>query len=292
VARLAATGATNAEIAAQLYLIACDVSRSPAPTAPSEWTPSGLRRSFSGDTTPVRKLISMGGHVTIQFSKSDIEEKAYKHQDRQSTAAVIVRQFAHDLRQPVAAVLALASAATADSQMPDAVRQRLRQIAVEADWISKILDDFLNGAGAAYNPEPVEIASLVRDVVASEVLTYRGQILMHQPDADESRYVLAVGTRLRRALANILANATRAAGPAGQIEVTQRLDGGAELIEIVDNGPGFGQLERVHGIGLEIAVRMLAECGGRMQVERQSYGQTLVRVSLPVVSGGPQAGGQ
>src|SRR6266481_1210950 len=45
-----------------------------------------------------------------------------------------VRQAAHDLRQPVAAVLALASAALADEPVPDRVKQRLAQIITEAHW--------------------------------------------------------------------------------------------------------------------------------------------------------------
>lgn len=228
----------------------------------------------------------------IQIDNSGINKEARRGQDQAPAAAEIVRQFAHDLRQPVAAVLALAAAGTADPQAPEAVQWRLRKIADEAGWISKIVDDLLTGTGTAHGGEPVEISSLVRDVVASELLTYQGRILVHQHDIDEARYVMAVGTRLRRALANVLANATRAAGQDGQVEVTERPQGGTELIEIVDNGPGFGHLEHVHGMGLEIALRMLTECGGRMQIERHSYDQTLVRVSLPIAAGGSRAGGQ
>jgi nitrogen-specific signal transduction histidine kinase len=45
------------------------------------------------------------------------------------------------------------------------------------------------------------------------------------------------------------------------------------------------------GIGLQIARQMLEECGGRMEVERLSSGQTLVRLLLPITAHGSAAGG-
>lgn len=226
----------------------------------------------------------------LEIDSSGTYSEACRDQDQSFAAAEIVRQFAHDLRQPVAAVITLASAAFADLQAPEPVLQRLRQIAGEAAWMAKMLDDLLAGSATEPGIEPVEISALVRDVVASELLTYRGRITVHQVDTDEPRHVLAVKTRLRRALANVLANATRAAGNDGQVEVTERAETSAIVIEVADNGPGFGQVEWVHGLGLEIALQMLAECGGRIQIERLGYDQTLVRVSLPVVSGGLRDG--
>jgi nitrogen-specific signal transduction histidine kinase len=45
------------------------------------------------------------------------------------------------------------------------------------------------------------------------------------------------------------------------------------------------------GIGLQITGQMLAECGGRMEVERLPSSETLVRVLLPVMPDGRVAGG-
>jgi signal transduction histidine kinase len=196
------------------------------------------------------------------------------------------------LRQPVAAVLALASAALTDEPPPDQVRRRLEQIVAEAHWLSKIIHDMLAEPGVPQDAEAVDIVALVRDTVNCEQLTYARQISVHQPDR-EPRYVMAVGTRLRRALANVLANATRAAGPDGLVQVTEQAHGNTELVEIVDDGPGFGSMaadNRV-GIGLQITRQMLEECGGWMEVERLSSGQTLVRLLLPITAHGSAAGG-
>jgi signal transduction histidine kinase len=203
-----------------------------------------------------------------------------------------VQQAAHDLRQPVATVLALASAALADEPPPDRVRRRLEQIVAEAHWLSKIIHDMLAESGVQQDADAVDIVTLVRDTVNSEQLTYARQIIVHQPD-QEPRYVMAVGTRLRRALANVLANATRAAGPDGHVKLIERAAGDSELIEVIDDGPGFGSMAvgSRTGIGLQITGQMLAECGGQMEVERLSSGQTLVRLLLPVMADGPMADG-
>jgi signal transduction histidine kinase len=185
----------------------------------------------------------------------------------------------------VAAVLALASAALSDERAPERVQQRLEQIVSEAHWLSKIINDMLAEPGVPPGTEAVDIVTLVRDTVKSEQLICAAQISLQQSDQGP-RYLMAVGTRLRRALANVLANATRAAGPDGHVKLTERTAGNAELIEVIDDGPGFGSTAAVNrtGIGLQITGQMLAECGGRMEVERLPSGQTLVRLLLPVMT--------
>ena len=203
----------------------------------------------------------------------------------------LCRWVAHDLRQPVATILTLTSATAVEPQLPERVRQRLAQIAGEAQWMSQVISELLAGSSAAagHDAEPVDVAGLVRAVVEAELLTYQGRIVVRQPGGGPT-YVMATSTRLRRAVANVLSNATRAAGRNGQVELTERRDSDAELIEITDDGPGFGKVARGHGLGLQIARQMLAEYGGRMEIERLAAGRTQVRMLLPIVPGRRWAG--
>jgi signal transduction histidine kinase len=203
-----------------------------------------------------------------------------------------VQQAAHDLRQPVAAVLVVVSAALADPQLPDQVRHYLEQIEAQTRWISKIIQDMLARPAVVPSVEPVDIARLVREAVNSEQLTY-AQLIGLDQRGHLPRYVMAAETQLRRAVANVLANATQAAGPHGHVQLTERVNGGTEVIEIVDDGPGFGSsaADGGTGIGLRMTQEIIAECGGRIEIGRLDPGQTLVRLLLPVMPAGGQTGG-
>lgn len=202
----------------------------------------------------------------------------------------LLQQVAHDLRQPVAAILALASAAQAEANVPASVLRYVEQISAEGGWILKVIGDLVEASGAQ-GAEPLAIGALLCDVVASERLTFTGHIELRQQDG-ELRYVLAASTRLRRALANVLSNATRAAGPGGCVELTAHSRGDAEIIEIADDGPGFGEVGQMHGIGLHITREILAECGGWMEIERLPCARTVVRLVLPLLNCGHRAGGR
>lgn len=230
--------------------------------------------------------------MTIHGSKEQCDLASLVWYDRLAEGSEVVRQLAHDLCQPIAAIRALAYAMPAEARAPASMQQRLRKIEEQATRLSEIVDDLLAGPGTAPDDpdwDRTEIHELVRDVVESHRLTYQGHIALHQASR-KACFVQAPAARVRRALANVLANATRAAGADGSVQLSERRLDDFEVIEVADNGPGFGQIPLVHGIGLQITERVLAECGGRMDIERRSPGQTLVRLSLPIASelrGGP-----
>jgi signal transduction histidine kinase len=195
-----------------------------------------------------------------------------------------VRHLAHDLCQPIAAIRALAYASPAEAEAP--VIQRLRQISEQAAWIAAIVDDLLGGppTSPTHRCDRTDIHELIRDVVASHRLTYAGRIELHQASGTAC-HVAGSPATLRRALANVVANATRAAGADGSVELTGRTLDGMAVIEIADSGPGFGHIAPMHGIGLRITRRLLAECEGHISIERRPPGTTVVRLRLPIISG-------
>ena len=48
-----------------------------------------------------------------------------------------LREACHDIRQPIAAILALAGAALAEAELPENTRNRLEQIVELAEWQSE-----------------------------------------------------------------------------------------------------------------------------------------------------------
>jgi hypothetical protein len=64
-----------------------------------------------------------------------------------------LRETCHDVRQPVAIMMALAAAALTESDLPAATRHRLEQIIEQAEWLS---DMIRSGLGTQQREEPYE----------------------------------------------------------------------------------------------------------------------------------------
>ena len=86
---------------------------------------------------------------------------------------------------------------------------------------------------------------------------------------------------LRRVAANLLANATRAAGTAGRVTIEVRRRDGRILLVVEDNGPGFGCLPRRRGLGLSAAPGRRG-CQGRLECGRGDLGGGRVSLWLPL----------
>lgn len=55
-----------------------------------------------------------------------------------------LREACHDMRQPVAGVLALAGAALGEPGLPRTVRVHLEQIVQQAEWLADMIQDWLH----------------------------------------------------------------------------------------------------------------------------------------------------
>jgi signal transduction histidine kinase len=93
--------------------------------------------------------------------------------------------------------------------------------------------------------------------------------------------VLGSPALLWRVLSNVAGNAGRAAGPGGRVTVAISQPGDT-VIEVSDNGPGFGAAAPgLASLGLGIVDSLLSSCGGRLEVGTQAGRGTTVRIVLP-----------
>lgn len=197
-----------------------------------------------------------------------------------------LRETCHDVRQPVAIMMALAAAALTESDLPAATRHRLEQIIEQAEWLS---DMIRNGLGTQQREEPYEtgeschsLADLVRvvgEVIEAGRLTWTGDITLAAPTGPV--WCMADPVPLRRAVSNVLDNAARAAGPAGTVRVEiQRYDD-AVMLAVEDNGPGFGEIPSGAGLGLTAVARNVIKFGGRIEYSGGTCGGARVSLWFP-----------
>jgi len=113
--------------------------------------------------------------------------------------------------------------------------------------------------------------------------------------ASELPLILAVGTQIQQAIANLLENAVEAMPDGGQLVIrTGRVDNHV-IIDVEDNGPGIPEAvgqqvfepfmstkdERV-GLGLTISYGIVAAHRGSLELVRRRISGAHLRISLPV----------
>jgi signal transduction histidine kinase len=183
------------------------------------------------------------------------------------------------MRQPVASILLLADAALSDASVPSAVRASLGQIRAEAEWLGDLLQNVLEPYGArAAAGEAQDLIRIASGVVTAAQATYPGDLRLQWREGDMS--VAGSAIDLRRAIANLVSNATRAAGPDGTVVIELRRADDQVLLTVDDDGPGFGLIRRGNGIGLQAATQCLKGHGGHIEHSRSRMGGTRATLML------------
>jgi C4-dicarboxylate-specific signal transduction histidine kinase len=191
-----------------------------------------------------------------------------------------LRQACHDIRQPIAGVLALAGAALTEAELPDNARLCLHRIVELAEYQSEVVEHWLAGPpGAPAGDPPADPVWAVHKAVAAERLTWAGELTLRWPG--EPVPVLVPGVTVRLAAANLLANATRAAGPSGTVTVEISRHAGWVMLVVEDSGPGFGGRPPRPGLGLSAVAGLAAAWGGRLECGRGRLGGGRVSLWLP-----------
>lgn len=138
------------------------------------------------------------------------------------------------------------------------------QIALMRTQTARMLTLLRDSVDRELQPEQVEVRALVDEIVS--VANARRQATVTVQRGHE-RWLWTHPAALWRAVANVVDNAVRAAGPAGEIEISVHDQFTGVVIEVVDNGPGFGNAPAgTASLGLGITKSLARQCGGNAEV--------------------------
>ncbi|SRR6266567_20405 len=210
----------------------------------------------------------------------------------QATAGLVqgLRETCHDMRQPIASMFALAAAALAEPGLPQAARARLELIVEQAEWLADLIRHSLHTAApGAQAVCQTDLLLVAREAVAAECLTWTGQ--MRIVSLAEAVFTPVHPVVLRCMVANLLNNATRAAGPSGTVTVEVGYQQNSALLAVEDTGPGFGKIPSGLGLGLAAVSRNAVSYGGRLEHGNGASGGARVSLCLPPALGQTGAGG-
>jgi K+-sensing histidine kinase KdpD len=234
------------------------------------------RRTFCGDV-----LKSGPRGQVILMSRAEVD----------ATPGVVetLRDNCHDMRQPLASMFALAAAALAEPSLPPGARARLQQMTEQAEWLAELIQHSLQlAAPDAPGACGADLVRVTRDVTAAECMTWPGEVTMISPASAVFTDVHPV--LLRRMVANLVDNATRAAGPSGTVTVEVGRKQNSALLAVEDTGPGFGnKIPAGLGLGLAAVSRNAIRHGGRVECGCGASGGARVQLWLPLSVGLTQA---
>lgn len=185
-----------------------------------------------------------------------------------------VQELHHDIRQPLAAIGALASAGMAQPDVPDVVVTCLERIRSETRVLLDLCRHIL---------EEMQAEQLVAlDVAAREIAACAARSAPCTVEVDATPCTISTNPMdFRRALVNLLDNAMRAAGPDGNVSVVVQSDRRQVRLSVRDSGPGFGAIDGGCGIGLGVVERYARRHGGMVEVGQSPSGGASVSIVLP-----------
>jgi signal transduction histidine kinase len=85
---------------------------------------------------------------------------------------------------------------------------------------------------------------------------------------------------LSRALACVLDNAVRAAGPGGRVRVAVRSADDGVHLTVSDDGPGIGRIAARTSLGLTTTRAMVAACNGSFRLYPGEHGGAVADICL------------
>jgi len=235
------------------------------------------------------------GAVAVFRELSAVEAKQREQEERARAVelAQMARSFAHEVRNPLAAIGAAAQViAREDCEQP--MRTRLaRAIEAEAGRVTGLVHEYVERRAVPREAAAVDVGALLVDIVEVNLLgsTARERVSIEQ--AATLPAVRADAGRLKQVVLNLVLNAVNATEQGGRIQLSAAQEGAGVALRVADTGHGIaeGDLPRIFeesfstrrggGLGLPISRRIVEQHGGTIRVESRPGEGTTFTVWLP-----------
>ncbi|HYL11774.1 MAG TPA: PAS domain S-box protein [Terriglobales bacterium] len=266
----------------------------------------GRTGQFSVNLSPMRD--DQGQVSSIIVMMTDITDAAMlqaklMHTEKMAAVGQLVSGVAHEVNNPLTAILGFADLLMENPDLPDSARKDLRVILQEAQRTKQIVQNLLSFA----RQMPPQRQPVQLNTILSRTLKLRAyDFSSHGVEVVENFHsglpeVVGDSHQLQQVFLNIINNAydaVRETGRPGRIEIGTSTVAGFAEVSFRDNGPGIAYPERIFdpffttkevgkgtGLGLSICYGIVREHGGEIfcHNHEDGPGATFI-VRLPVVS--------
>ncbi len=218
-----------------------------------------------------------------------------------------VSDVAHELRTPLTAIRGNAEM-LADPDLPQELQHKFSGIVIsEAERLSRLVNDLLTLQRIERDDIPTRFARVNLRTVAQDVVDTLHPILVEREAnveiIGEAPDVLGDADRLKEALTNLVENASRFIEPGGHIAIELSGLHGNSVIQVKDDGTGFGNIDpnllfgRFYradssrarntggtGLGLAIVKTIVEAHDGTVEAFNRAEGGACFIVAIPAIS--------
>src|SRR3989441_9394616 len=240
---------------------------------------------FSMNLSPMRD--EQGNVTSLVVVMSDITDAAtlqakLMHAEKMAAVGQLVSGVAHEVNNPLTAILGFADLLMENPDLPESARKDLRVILQEAQRTKQIVQNLLSFARQMPpQRKPVQLNSILHRTVQLRSYDFQSHdIEVIERFEEKLPSVIGDSHQLQQVFLNILNNAydaVREAGRKPRIEITTAGAGGFVEISFRDNGHGISHPERIFdpffttkevgkgtGLGLSICYGIVHEHGGEI----------------------------
>jgi len=241
--------------------------------------------------------------VMTDITDAALLQAKLAHSEKMATIGRLVSGVAHEVNNPLAAILGFTDLLLENPEVPKAAREDLQIILQETQRTKDIVQDLLSFARQRpVQREPVFVNNVLRQTIKLRSYDFASHGVEVTEEFEESLPpALGDSQQLQQVFLNILNNgydAVQEAGRRGRIRIHTRRQ--EEMIEVAisDNGTGIADPERIFdpfyttkqagkgtGLGLSICYGIVRAHGGEIQCwnDENGLGSTFV-VRIPVAT--------
>ncbi len=225
-------------------------------------------------------------------------------QERLAAVGQLVSGVAHEINNPLQAILGFAELLQMQADVPDGVKGDLRLIQKESARACNIIRNLAMFARQQPGEAaPVRLTDVITSVAELRQRRLESEQIELRVEDRSSQYVSAVLTELQQVLLNFVVNAEQAIVASGRlpgrITIRSRDLGGRVLLEVEDTGPGIPADNEAKlfqpffttkpvgqgtGLGLSISYGIVDSLGGRIGYRSAPAGGAIFYFDLPAAS--------
>jgi C4-dicarboxylate-specific signal transduction histidine kinase len=245
----------------------------------------------------------MGEERRIREELQSLQRQVIR-QERLAAVGQLVSGVAHEINNPLQAILGFAELLQMQSDVPDSVKIDLRLIQKESARACNIIRNLAMFARQQPGEAaPVRLTDVITSVAELRQRRLESEDIELRLEDRSAQYVSAVLTELQQVLLNFVVNAEQSILMSGRlpgrITIRSRDENGRVVLEVEDTGPGLSPDNEAKlfqpffttkpvgqgtGLGLSISYGIIDSLGGRIGYRSAPAGGAIFYFDLPAAS--------